>query len=164
MFKAASPGDAIVSEVRVREGQLVDEGQILLRLDERDFLPTLEQARAEVEELEEQILDQATAARTMDELRAEISTLRHIESLAQQIRRSGEDTKWRELASLVSEIFTTASIANRAAEPAAGYRVDGGRFEGSGFSPEQQVPYPEDLSSRTDPQYEAAVNALMGII
>ncbi len=55
MFKAASPGDAVVSQVRVREGQWVDQGRLLMSLDERDFLPALEQARAEVEELMAQI-------------------------------------------------------------------------------------------------------------
>jgi ERCC4-related helicase len=32
------------------------------------------------------------------------------------VRRSGEDRKWRELAGLLSEIFTPAAIANRLAE------------------------------------------------
>ena len=62
--------------------------------------------------VEEEILDQATAARTIDELRAEIATLGRLESLAQAVRRSGEDRKWRELASLLGEIFTPAVIPN----------------------------------------------------
>jgi len=33
------------------------------------------------------------------------------------VRRSGTDTKWRELAGLLSSIFTTSGIANRVAEP-----------------------------------------------
>jgi superfamily II DNA or RNA helicase len=62
----------------------------------------------EVEAAEEEILDQATAARTIGELKAEIATLGRLESLAAAVRRSGEDRKWRELGSLLSEIFTTA--------------------------------------------------------
>src|SRR5580698_6177754 len=62
----------------------------------------------EVEAAEEQILDQATAARTIGELKAEIATLGRLESLALAVRRSGEDRKWRELASLLDEVFTTA--------------------------------------------------------
>ena len=46
----------------------------------------------EVEAAEEEILDQATAARTIAELKAEIETLKHLEALALAVRRSGEDT------------------------------------------------------------------------
>ena len=49
----------------------------------------------ELETIEEQILDQATAARTIEELEAEINSLRRLEKLALQVRRSGEDRKWR---------------------------------------------------------------------
>ena len=62
----------------------------------------------EVEAAEEEILDQATAARTIGELNAEIATLARLEALANSVRRSGEDRKWRELASLLGEIFTSA--------------------------------------------------------
>ena len=55
MFNAASPGEAVVSKVLVREGKQVEEGQLLISLDERDFLPTLEQARAEVEGIYESL-------------------------------------------------------------------------------------------------------------
>jgi SNF2 family DNA or RNA helicase len=66
----------------------------------------------EVEEVEEQILDQATAARSVGELKAEIATLGRLESLALAIRRSGEDRKWRELASLLGEIFKPAPLGD----------------------------------------------------
>ena len=49
----------------------------------------------EVETAEEEILDQATAARTIAELKAEIGTLKRLEVLALALRRSGEDRKWR---------------------------------------------------------------------
>ncbi|MGH9577366.1 MAG: helicase-related protein, partial [Terriglobales bacterium] len=77
----------------------------------------------EVEVAEEEILDQATAARSIVELKAEIETLQRLEALALGVRRSGDDRKWRELASLLGEIFTPQSIANRAAEPDAPYRA-----------------------------------------
>ena len=75
----------------------------------------------EVEAAEEEVLDQATAARSIAELQAEIETLKGLESLALGVRRSGADTKWRELASLLGEIFTTTGSANRVAEPDAPY-------------------------------------------
>lgn len=55
LLKAAAPGDAVVAEVDVREGQKVSAGQLLVRLDSRDFLPRVDQARADVEELRAQI-------------------------------------------------------------------------------------------------------------
>ncbi|KAF0183099.1 MAG: SNF2 family DNA/RNA helicase [Nitrospirae bacterium] len=75
----------------------------------------------EVQEIEEQILDQATAAKTIEELKAEIATLRTLEALALAVRRSGEDKKWRELANLLSEIFTSSAIADQIAEDPAPY-------------------------------------------
>ena len=71
----------------------------------------------EVEEAEETILDQATAARSIAELKAEIETLKRLESLALNVRRSGADTKWRELASLLGEIFTTDATVTSVGEP-----------------------------------------------
>jgi SNF2 family DNA or RNA helicase len=75
----------------------------------------------EVEAAEEEILDQATAARSIAELRIEIATLKELEQAALAVRTSGNDTKWRELASLLGEIFTTAAILNKIAEPEASY-------------------------------------------
>ena len=51
----------------------------------------------EIESLEDNLVDQATAARTMAELEAEIATLRRLETMARLLRQSGDDTKWREL-------------------------------------------------------------------
>ncbi len=62
----------------------------------------------EVEAAEDEILDQATAARSITELKIEIETLKNLESLALAVRHSGADTKWRELASLLGAIFATA--------------------------------------------------------
>jgi superfamily II DNA or RNA helicase len=75
----------------------------------------------EVEDAEAEILDQATAARSIAELKAEIATLKRLESLAQSVRRSGTDTKWCELASLLSEIFTPGSLATHVAESVKPY-------------------------------------------
>ena len=71
--------------------------------------------------MEDEILDRATAARSIVELKAEIKTLKGLESLALGVRRSGADTKWRELASLLNELFSTSAIAGRVAEPDTPY-------------------------------------------
>lgn len=75
----------------------------------------------EVEAAEEEILDQATAARSIAELRIEIETLKTLEGQALAVRRSGTDTKWTELAGLLGEIFTPAGFAHRVEEPAVPY-------------------------------------------
>ena len=75
----------------------------------------------EVEEAEARILDQATAARSIAELKAEIETLKTLEKLALGVRRGGRDTKWRELAGLFSDIFTTAGLSGRVGEPKIPY-------------------------------------------
>ena len=56
---------------------------------------------SELEETEQQIVDQATAARTIEELEAEITILKRLESLALAVRRSGRDRKWEELSRLL---------------------------------------------------------------
>ena len=75
----------------------------------------------EVEQVEEQILDQATAARSIVELKTEIATLARLEAMAQALRRSGRDKKWSELAQLLAEIFTPAALKNIVAETRADY-------------------------------------------
>ena len=63
-------------------------------LDEDD----LDEATGEeLEAHEDRLVDRATAAQTIAELEAEIVELRRLEQMAHALRRSGEDTKWREL-------------------------------------------------------------------
>jgi hypothetical protein len=86
-------------------------------LDADDVADLDEAPDDEVEEAEEEILDQATAARTIVELKAEIQTLARLEELATAVKRSGVDRKWQELSNLLSEIFTAAAVVNHVAEP-----------------------------------------------
>jgi SNF2 family DNA or RNA helicase len=90
-------------------------------LDDDDVEDLEEAPDNEVEAAEEEILDQATAARTIGELKAEIATLGRLEALALAVRRSGEDRKWRELASLLGEIFS--SVAGPRETPAVAPRI-----------------------------------------
>lgn len=57
----------------------------------------------ELEREEENVADQASAARTVQELEAEICTLKHLEKLANEVRLSGEDRKWDELSKLLQD-------------------------------------------------------------
>jgi hypothetical protein len=79
-------------------------------LDKEDFDDLEDAPGSELEAAEEQVLDQATAARSIGELRIEIETLKGLEGLALTIRRNGNDKKWLELATLLGEIFTQASV------------------------------------------------------
>ncbi len=65
-----------------------------LSFDENDFE---EATGEELEVHEDRLVDRATAAQTITELEAEIAELRRLEGMAHTLRRSGEDTKWREL-------------------------------------------------------------------
>src|SRR5271169_3834177 len=114
-------------ESRLRELELLQRGGAIPTalvidapaLDAEDVEDLEEAPDNEVEAAEEQILDQATAARTIAELKAEIGTLQHLEGLALAVRRSGNDRKWRELANLLSEIFTPAAIGEGVSEEQA---------------------------------------------
>ncbi len=55
LMQAAAPGKGRVGEVLVKEGQHARKGQVLMRLDSRDFEPRVIQARSDVEELEAQL-------------------------------------------------------------------------------------------------------------
>jgi SNF2 family DNA or RNA helicase len=116
-------------ESRLRELELLQRGGEIVpvlpatvpTLDAEDVEDLEEAPDNEVAAAEEEILDQATAARTIAELKTEIESLRRLEALALAVRRGGEDRKWRELASLLGEIFTPAGIGGRAAEATPQY-------------------------------------------
>ncbi|NBC13421.1 MAG: biotin/lipoyl-binding protein, partial [Gammaproteobacteria bacterium] len=55
LLRATASASAWVTDVAVRDGELVAEGDVLVRLDERDFLPRIEQAKAQIAELEAEI-------------------------------------------------------------------------------------------------------------
>ncbi|WP_420474280.1 helicase-related protein [Noviherbaspirillum sp. ST9] len=116
-------------ESRLRELELLQRaGQVtpivaiaVLSLDNEDVEDLEEAPDNEVEAAEEEILDQATAARSIAELRIEIETLKTLEARALAVRRSGTDTKWTELASLLGEVFTQAGFSHRVEESSAPY-------------------------------------------
>ena len=132
-------------ESRLRELEVLQRGGMaapvvaltLRALDAEDVEDLEDAPDSEVEAAEEEILDQATAARSIAELKAEIETLRGLESLALKVRHSGADTKWRELASLLCEIFTTTAIADCVAEPVKPYGT--GRIPPPTPSPHQKL-------------------------
>ncbi|MCY2954922.1 MAG: helicase-related protein [Planctomycetota bacterium] len=96
-------------EKRLREEQMLKRGADV-RIDTGATLPvyTLEDIAemeefpdADAEQEEEQVVDQASAAGTIQELEIEIGILRRLEHTAQKVRASGADRKWDELSKLL---------------------------------------------------------------
>ncbi len=119
--RLASSSEAIYQSLRRRKERLekrLRELELLQRsaaepiaatgrtLDDDDVEDLDDAPESEVMAVEEEILDQATAARTIHELKAEIVILAHLESLAAEVRRRGCDTKWQELSNLLTVLFT----------------------------------------------------------
>lgn len=65
--------------------------------DEDDFTAD------ELEVTEENVADRASAATTITEMEAEITTLKRLEAMANQVRMSGEDRKWDEVSHLLQD-------------------------------------------------------------
>jgi len=110
-------------EKRMRELELLQRGSNVLplvpmeRVLNADDVEDLEEAPDdEVENAEEEILDQATAANTITELKAEIGLLKNLELIAAEVKRSGKDTKWSELSRLLGVLFTRAGIDHMVGE------------------------------------------------
>jgi len=98
-------------EKRLREGKLQKRGDHLLGAEPED-LPDLtddliedldDAPEQEVHELEDQVMDRATAARTIRELELEIDSLKRLEAQAQEVLHSGTDRKWEELSSILQD-------------------------------------------------------------
>lgn len=82
--------------------QAIDPDSMLAFSD--DYLDDIEDAPAdEREELEEHVIDSATAARTVAELKIEIEVLKRLAQMAFELRHSGRDRKWEEIASIIQD-------------------------------------------------------------
>ncbi|MFW5655531.1 MAG: helicase-related protein, partial [Roseicyclus sp.] len=92
---------------RLEEERLVQRGERLPvdrsldRYDASDLDEVDDAPQAEVEELEEELIDRATAAQTIAELQKEIAVLEGLEKQARELRHSGVDTKWRHLVDIL---------------------------------------------------------------
>ncbi len=124
-------------EILQRGGQAPITSSISIRdLDVEDLEDLDEAPEVEVEIAEEEILDQATASRSIAELRIEIETLKVLEAQALSVKQSGTDTKWRELAGLLSEVFTVGGEVSRLQ---AATQVDGKEIPAINSSPHQKL-------------------------
>lgn len=130
-------------ESRLKEMEAIQRGRAIAEqeafsgrtYDEEDLEDLEDTPEEELKEIEEEVLDKATAARSIVELKAEIETLKRLESLALEVLMSGEDAKWRHLTDLLEGIFTSAAIADRTADGEPGY----GKPSGPKASPSQKL-------------------------
>ncbi|NLS10717.1 DUF3883 domain-containing protein [Nesterenkonia sp. MY13] len=124
--RLASSPEAILKSLERRQHRLEDRLREMQRLHEtgRSYPPptpshqlpsfsvedfedldeeATEEERAEFEEQMDQVVDLATAAQTIPELRAEISILEDLIRTARRVRHQDEDKKWVELRAILDE-------------------------------------------------------------
>ena len=101
----------------VEEEKLRQRGQVLAETLTVDAIPDNiwdadEELSSEAyEDLEEAVVDQATAAQTIQELEAEILILKDLEEQAKQVVHSGQDRKWDELSKLLQNLMANPGSA-----------------------------------------------------
>ena len=100
LLHAAAPADGRVDSVQVREGQRVEPGQLLLTMDPRDFVPRVQQAQADVDDLQAQLQrERLQHAANQDALAHE----RKLLELAERALNRARDLRERKLGSDVAE-------------------------------------------------------------
>ena len=97
---------------RGAQAQIPQANQIA-RISPEDLEDLEDAPEEEVETLEEEVLDQATAARTIAELETEIETLTRLEAQAKAVRQSGTDAKWQQLNSILDDPLMVDTDGNR---------------------------------------------------
>jgi len=109
--RLASSPEAIYKSLVRRSQRLQRKKQEILNGTYRDTEPTVDLEgldaddynAEEVEALEEELLDAATAAQTAEELDAELADLAELTALAKEVRDSGTDRKWSELRTILQD-------------------------------------------------------------
>lgn len=110
--RLASSPEAIYKSLIRRRDRLERRKEEVLNGTYRDREPTIAVddldsdtfTSLEIEELEENLLDSATAAQTVGELDVELMELADLISTARRVRDSGTDRKWTELSTILQEL------------------------------------------------------------
>lgn len=119
--RLASSPEAIYRSLVRRSARLQRKRQEILDGTYREAEPPLdlkgldadEYSAGEVEELEEELLDAATAAQTVAELDAELRELAELTAAAERVRRQGTDRKWAELSAILRDNALTTDADGR---------------------------------------------------
>jgi superfamily II DNA or RNA helicase len=109
--RLASSPEAIYRSLVRRTERLERKRQEILNGTYTDKEPTIDVEALDaddynseqIEELEEELLDAATAAQTVGELDAELLELAELTKVAKQVRDSGTDRKWTELSRILQD-------------------------------------------------------------
>ena len=98
----------------IAEGRAVSD-PLLTALSDDDlaFFDYDDYDEEQIDRIETEVIDQATAAETVPELRTEIETLGRLVAIAAEVRRAGTDTKWEELSTVLQSDHMTAADGNR---------------------------------------------------
>lgn len=93
----------MMEEVKLQKRGLSELGNLKAMTEDEvsDFLD--DAPDQEIEELEDEVLDQATAALTIAELEAEIASLKELVEQARVVRQAEEDRKWLELSNILQD-------------------------------------------------------------
>ncbi len=94
-------------------GRTVVEPVAARAISDLDDIDDEEFSAGELEEIEDELVDAATAARTVEELDAELLELRDLIVMAKEVRRQDEDRKWSELRTILDDKV----LATAGAEP-----------------------------------------------
>ncbi|RFS83116.1 helicase [Actinomadura spongiicola] len=116
--RLASSPEAIYQSLVRRSKRLERKKQEVLNGTYREFQPTVDlvgldadEFNAEqIEELEEELLDSATAAQTVAELDRELRELAELTSVAERVRALGTDRKWTELSTILRDNVLTTDV------------------------------------------------------
>jgi SNF2 family DNA or RNA helicase len=99
--------DDLEHDSRVIDAPVVGDGYGADRFDEDQYEDMWEEAaedqQHDLESRLDEVVDSATAAQTKEELIVEIHTLDVLVAEARVVRNSGQDAKWRELSSILSD-------------------------------------------------------------
>ena len=108
-------GNRLAEEKLLQRGlqSRVEQASSIARISPEDIEDLDDAPEDEVETFEEEVLDQATAARTIAELGTEIKNLKRLEAQAKAVRNSGTDTKWQQLNSTLDNPLMTDADGNR---------------------------------------------------
>ncbi|WP_020385144.1 helicase-related protein [Kribbella catacumbae] len=109
--RLASSPEAIYKSLVRRTERLERKKQEILNGTYREAEPSVDLAdldnddfnAEEIEEIEEELLDAATAARTVEELNAELIELGELVNTARLVRQAGTDRKWTELSNILQD-------------------------------------------------------------
>lgn len=114
--RLASSPEAIYRSLVRRSARLERKREEVISGTYRDPEPSIdlddydadEYSAEEMEDLEEELLDSATAARTVEELDTELIELAELIKVARRVRESGTDRKWTELSTILQDHALTA--------------------------------------------------------